>query len=48
MWLTDLADEGHPSTYDLCARHAESLTVPFGWQLRDLRHGVATLVREAS
>lgn len=48
VWLTDLADEGHPSTYDLCARHAESLTVPFGWQLRDLRHGVATLVREAS
>lgn len=46
--LTDLAAESHPSTYDLCRRHAASLRVPNGWELRDERALAPTLVREAS
>jgi hypothetical protein len=37
VWLDDLAAESHPSTYDLCARHAGHLAVPRGWELRDRR-----------
>lgn len=37
VWLHDLADEPHPSRYDLCQRHAGDLTVPRGWQLVDER-----------
>jgi hypothetical protein len=51
VWLLDLADEPHPSTYDLCERHADAFTVPHGWQLRDRRQhtaGAPALVREAS
>lgn len=48
VWLADLTDEPHPATYDLCRRHAEALTVPQGWQLRDRRDLVPALVREAS
>jgi len=48
VYLVDLADESHPSTYDLCRRHAENLRVPNGWELRDQRNLVPRLVREAS
>jgi hypothetical protein len=48
VWLVDLADEPDPSTYDLCRRHANALSVPRGWELRDRRTLVPTLVREAS
>lgn len=53
VWLTDLATEPHPSTYDLCRRHANALRVPVGWQLRDRRTLVphiagADLLSEAS
>lgn len=41
VWLGDLADEPHPSTYDLCRRHANLLRVPVGWHLRDRRTLVA-------
>lgn len=37
VWLGPLADEPHPSTHDLCAGHAEGLTVPQGWALDDRR-----------
>ncbi len=48
VWLVDLNTERHPFTYDLCARHAQALTVPRGWELRDRREVVTPLVREAS
>jgi hypothetical protein len=48
VWLGDLADDPHPSTYDLCGRHAANFSVPVGWNLRDGRNLAPTLVREAS
>ena len=30
-WLDDLDDEYDPHAYDLCADHADRLTVPRGW-----------------
>jgi hypothetical protein len=48
VWLLDLADEAHPSTYDLCPRHASSLNVPRGWRLDDGRELVLRLAGEAS
>jgi hypothetical protein len=45
VWLDDVADEAHPSTYDLCRRHATSMTVPQAWQLRDRRSSVTPLFR---
>ncbi len=35
--LEPLSDESHPMTYDLCDTHADTLTVPRGWQLDDRR-----------
>jgi hypothetical protein len=46
--LVDLTEEPHPSTYDMCRRHANALRVPVGWQLRDRRNFVPNLAREAS
>jgi hypothetical protein len=40
VWLDDVAGEDHPATYDLCRRHADALSVPLGWHLRDRRRGV--------
>lgn len=40
VWLDDVAGEAHPATYDLCHRHADALSVPRGWHLRDRRRGV--------
>lgn len=37
VWLDDLAAERDPHAYDLCARHADRLTAPRGWQVRDRR-----------
>lgn len=37
VWLDDLADERDPHAYDLCTRHADRLTAPQGWQVRDRR-----------
>jgi uncharacterized protein DUF3499 len=39
--LEPLADERHPMTYDLCSAHADTLTVPHGWDLED--HRLASL-----
>ena len=36
-WLAPLAGERHPMAYDLCGGHADSFTVPRGWQLVDRR-----------
>jgi hypothetical protein len=41
VWLDPVAAEADPSTYDLCRRHAEGLSVPRGWTLED-RRGPAT------
>jgi len=35
--LTDLAAEHDPNLLDLCGVHAERLTPPLGWQMRDER-----------
>lgn len=45
VWLEDVADEPHPSTYDLCRRHATSMSVPNGWQLSDRRSSVTPIFR---
>lgn len=37
VWLASLSAESHPMTHDLCDRHADRLSVPRGWQLRDRR-----------
>jgi hypothetical protein len=37
VWLDALASERDPHAYDLCARHADRLTAPQGWQVRDRR-----------
>ncbi len=36
-WLDVLAPERDPHAYDMCARHAERLSVPSGWHLDDRR-----------
>lgn len=48
VWLVDLTEAPHPANYDLCQRHANALSVPVGWQLRDRRTFVSNLAREAS
>jgi hypothetical protein len=37
VWLVHRSDEPDPSSYDLCADHAERLSVPMGWALTDQR-----------
>ena len=41
--LDVLADEAHPAVYDVCRRHADSLSVPRGWTLLDRRYGATAL-----
>ena len=36
-WVELLDGERHPMAYDLCADHADGLTVPQGWALQDRR-----------
>lgn len=36
-WIEDLTPLPHPAVYDLCAAHAERLSVPLGWAKEDLR-----------
>jgi hypothetical protein len=45
VWLDELASERDPHAYDLCDRHANRLTAPQGWQVRDRRRTVTTLVQ---
>lgn len=42
--LRDLV-EPHPMQYDLCAAHADRLSVPRGWALRDERVGTVVPIR---
>lgn len=44
-WLGPLAGDRHPMAYDLCAAHADGLSVPRGWDLVDRRGGAPTLGR---
>jgi Protein of unknown function (DUF3499) len=37
VWLDRLAPERDPHAYDLCHRHADRLTAPQGWHVRDRR-----------
>ena len=37
VWLDVLAPEREPHAYDMCDRHANRLTAPQGWQVRDRR-----------
>ncbi|HEX2381238.1 MAG TPA: DUF3499 family protein [Acidimicrobiales bacterium] len=46
-WVERLSEEPHPTTHDLCERHAASLSVPQGWRLED-RRVVEPLFRERS
>lgn len=36
-WLDDVPDDPDPSTYGLCAVHADHLVVPVGWTKEDRR-----------
>ena len=44
VWLDALSAERHPHHYDLCRRHADRLTAPVGWEVRDRRTGASTLL----
>ena len=33
VWLDLLTAERDPHSYDLCRKHADTLSVPLGWQL---------------
>ncbi|HEY8525500.1 MAG TPA: DUF3499 family protein [Acidimicrobiales bacterium] len=46
-WLDALSGDPHPMSYDLCAAHAEAMTVPRGWRLEDRRGEAARLVTPA-
>lgn len=48
VWLLDLAEERHPSLYDLCPHHADHLTLPRGWQLVDQRTSPPAVVEPAA
>jgi hypothetical protein len=37
VWLDGLAVDRDPHAYDLCRRHADHLTAPQGWHVRDRR-----------
>lgn len=37
VWLEDLAPEAHPMVHDMCRMHADTVRVPLGWELRDVR-----------
>src|SRR6185312_4796648 len=43
VWLEPLAPEAHPMVHDLCDHHADTLSVPRGWVLRDQRPSVTPL-----
>ncbi len=43
VWLDELAGDRDPHAYDLCHRHADRLTAPQGWQVRDRRRSRAGL-----
>ncbi len=36
-WIDDLDPDQSPAGYDLCAEHADRLSVPQGWQREDRR-----------
>ncbi len=37
VWLDDLYDDPDPSMIDLCALHADRVSVPVGWSGEDRR-----------
>jgi Protein of unknown function (DUF3499) len=45
VWLDELLVERDPHAYDLCRRHATTLSVPLGWRLADRRDRVVTALR---
>ncbi len=47
VWLDELSAERDPHAYDLCERHANRLTAPQGWQVRDRRALAAAAEAEA-
>jgi hypothetical protein len=43
VWLDGLTGDRDPHAYDLCDRHADRLTAPQGWQVRDRRRPVVVV-----
>lgn len=41
VWLESLAADAHPMTHDLCDHHADTLSVPRGWDFDDRRSATA-------
>ncbi|NNC79119.1 MAG: DUF3499 family protein [Acidimicrobiales bacterium] len=37
VWIESLHPEPHPSSHDLCSKHADASTPPSGWELLDDR-----------
>lgn len=37
VWIDNLDDSSDPHCFDLCARHADRLSVPVGWVREDRR-----------
>ena len=45
VWLDFPGEHRVPTVYELCARHADRLTVPVGWVIDDQRTAVQPLFR---
>ena len=43
VWVDSPSDEADPSTWGLCATHADRLTVPVGWACNDRRTPIIPL-----
>jgi hypothetical protein len=37
VWISPLAADPQPGSYDLCVDHADRFVAPLGWSLTDLR-----------
>ena len=47
VWLDHLSVDDHPANHDLCAGHADRLSVPRGWALQDRRAAIPQIFRTA-
>jgi hypothetical protein len=47
-WIDDLHDTAMPHAYDLCPAHADRMSVPVGWELRDRRVSAVRLLFAAA
>ncbi len=48
VWVEHLHHDDHPMIHDLCLRHADSMVVPLGWDLQDMRESAPGALPKAS